>query len=497
MSDALSRRRFLALTGAGAAGLALVACGGSGGPIRITSADPSVAAAEAQRRRPGAAVRDVAVTAGAGAISLAQRMDTTWDYNQTVPGPEIRLTAGEVLRAKITNNLPEATTIHWHGLALRNDMDGVPGVTQKPIPPGGSFVYEFATAAPGTYWFHPHFGTQVDRGLYAPLIIDDPHEPGGYDRELTVVLDDWLPATGPSPGGTLKALKAGGMGSMQMARSPLLGGDAGDVTYPFFLANGRTATDPQVVDVTAGERIRLRLINVGSDTAFRVAVGGHRVTVTHTDGFAVVPTTTDAVLIGMAERYDAIVTIAESGAFPLVALAEGKGNQALVVLRSSPGAANPPADVHPAELDGQVIQAPDLRAAPAVTLASRKPDRTFPVVLQLAPQGYRWSINGRSVDDAADVLTLAEPLDIRRGERIRLVFDNRTTMFHPMHIHGHTFQIVGPGGSAGPRKDTTIVKPQQQVTVDFDADNPGQWLMHCHNLYHMEAGMHGVISYVR
>jgi len=386
-------------------------------------------------------------------------------------------------------------------LALRNDMDGVPGLTQQPIAAGAGFTYEFTVPEPGTFWFHPHFGVQLDRGLYAPLIIEDRAEPGRYDREVTVVLDDWLSGVGPTPEDTLKDLHSGGMqmgsGGMAMASSPLLGGDAGDVAYPIFLMNGRQAGSPVTFDAKKGERIRFRILNAASDTVFRVALAGHRLTVTHTDGFPVEPVTVDAVLIGMSERYDVTVTVAGDGTFPLVALAEGKASQAMAVLRSASGA-TPPGDVRPAELDGLLLQLRDLRAAEAVTLASKPPDRTHEVTLGGPGRGsYRWTINGRAVDKEADVLKNAKVLEVSQGQRVRLVFDNRTTMFHPMHLHGHTFQVVNPTGVAGPRKDSLIVRPKERISVDFDAGNPGQWLIHCHNLYHQSSGMHSVLSYVR
>jgi FtsP/CotA-like multicopper oxidase with cupredoxin domain len=500
MPPYISRRQFLALSGSAvAATTVLGSCGRS--PSAIGPSNASVAVAERRRRGVKATIRDVELTAGEVIVDLGGRMVRTWGYNGMVPGPEIRVARGEVLRVKVTNRLPEATSVHWHGVALRNDMDGVPGVTQKGIDPGASFTYEFAVAESGTFWFHPHSGLQLDKGLYAPLIIDDPSEPGRYDREAVVVVDDWTDGVGESPDailGRLTSASHGGMAGMggmggagiPMAMSAVLGGDAGDVSYPVFVLNGAPPTAPATFDAKPGERIRLRLINAGADTAFRVALGGHRLTVTHSDGFPVEPVTVDAVLLGMGERYDAVVTVAGSGAFPLVALAEGKNAQALGVLRSGSGAA-PPATIRPTELDGRLLTLGDLRAGPAVALSAAKPDRTHPVVLSLDGDRYRWRINGRTFADRL-------PLDVRQGERARLVFDNRTTMFHPMHLHGHTFEVrAAAGGGPGPRKDTVIVRPGEKIAVDFVGDNPGQWVLHCHNVYHMESGMMTTVSYVQ
>jgi FtsP/CotA-like multicopper oxidase with cupredoxin domain len=465
-----------------------------------------VAAAEAARRAAGAPVRDFVVVAEPGEIDLGGRPVATWGYRGRIPGPEIRLQAGEILRVRLDNRLPEVTSIHFHGIALRNDMDGVPDVTQPPVEPGEPFVYEFAVPHPGTFFYHPHVGMQLDRGLYAPLIVDDPEEPGDYDREVVLMLDDWTDGVGEDPDAILERLMAGGMGGMGNmgegmsdmgdmgegrrgmldADSPL-GVDAGDVDYPLYLVNGQPPDNPLVIKARPGERIRLRVINAGSDTAFRLAVGDHRPRVTHADGFPVEPVDVDAVLLGMGERYDVVVK-AGDGVFPVVALAEGKGAQALAVLKTGQGDL-PPDDVRVPELNGRLLLLDDLRATAAVAFAAREPDRTHALVLGGDMAAYRWTINGEVFHDAM-------PLEIREGERVRLVFDNRTMMFHPMHVHGHTFQVAGPGGVAGARKDTVNVPPGERILVDLEADNPGQWVIHCHNVYHAEAGMMTVLSYV-
>ncbi|MEO7836460.1 MAG: multicopper oxidase family protein, partial [Acidimicrobiales bacterium] len=430
----ISRRRFLTLAGGAYAGVVLVGCGRGQGTVGPRSA--AVEAAERRRRKPGAIVRDLTLTAAPFTLDLAGERAETWAYNGSIPGPELRVKAGEVIRARLMNGLPkpQSTVIHWHGLALRNDMDGVPGITQDAVPPGGSFLYEFAAPDPGTFWFHPHSGLQADRGLYTALIVEDPAEPGRYDREITIVLDDWTSGIGVEPEDTLKELKDGAMdmahggGGMRMAMSDALGGDAGDVTYPLFLMNGRPPKDPPTFQARPGERLRLRLVNAGADTAFRVALGGHRLTVTHTDGFAVEPATADSVLIGMSERYDVLVTVAGAGVFPLVAAAEGKGSQAFGILRSGAGDAPAP-DVRVPELDGKLVQLTELRAAAAVTLPPRAPDRTHILNLGAAKSGYQWTINGRAVTDDMKIAKQAKPIEVSEGERIRLVFDNGSTMF--------------------------------------------------------------------
>lgn len=471
--------------------------------VPVTPAVRAVADAEKARRRPGAVTVAAKLTPAPVTLNLGGRVVTTWAYGDTVPGPLLRATAGDVLRVDVDNRLPDQTSVHWHGIALRNDMDGVPGMTQDPIDVGGSFRYEFTVPDPGTYFYHPHTGVQLDRGLYGVLVVDDPNEPGDYDDEWVVVLDDWIDGTGRTPDDVLTDLEAdsgsgdmGGMdhgsmggtdhGSMSgMAgegmQSRILGG-AGDVDYPHYLVNGRTADAPVTLTGKPRQRVRIRFVNAGSDTAFRVALGGHRMTLTHSDGFPVVPVPTDALLIGMGERFDVTVTLGD-GVFPLVAAAEGKNGQGLAVVRTGTGR-TPPADVRPRELNGRVLLGTDLKPAQEVQLARRTPDRTHDLVLGGSMAPYRWTINGTTFRDA-------DALDVSAGERVRLRFANHSMMFHPMHLHGHTFALVGNGV----RKDTVVVRPMQTVEVDLDADNPGQWAAHCHNIYHAEAGMMTTLSY--
>ncbi|WP_306336012.1 multicopper oxidase family protein [Streptomyces sp. KL118A] len=489
--------------------------GGASGPEGyVDPAGKEVAAAEKERGR-GGRTREVRLTAVETKVDLGGPTVRTWAYGDRLPGKEVRVTAGDTLALTLANHLPQATSLHWHGIALRNDMDGVPGLTQQDIGPGADFTYRFAVPHPGTYWFHPHSGTQQDRGLYAPLIVEDPKEPLKYDKEWVIVLDDWVDGVdGSTPDAVLAELSKGmadhdmggddsgghgghdmsnmssstaGSGPSRMmmgAKSDLLGGDAGDVAYPHYLVNGRTAEAPSQFRARPGDRIRLRIINAGGDTAFRVALGGHEMTVTHTDGFPVRHAKTDALLLGMGERYDVLVT-AEDGVFPLTALAEGKKAAALAVLRTG-GGAPPTASTRPDELKGRLLTADELRAHASVALPSRKPDRTIRLRLTGGMAKYDWAFDKKPY-------TPGRRHPVRAGERVRLTFANATSMWHPVHLHGHTFALAGVRG--GPRKDTAIIVPNGSLSVDFEADNPGLWMIHCHNVYHAEAGMMTVLGY--
>ncbi|MGW2781352.1 multicopper oxidase family protein [Streptomyces populi] len=524
--NSINRRTVLA--GLGAAGTGLLAACGKDAPNTPSLLSPSGSqVARVEKKRSGTGrVHSLNVTAVPATLDLGGGVRVkSWAFGGQVPGKEIRISAGDTITAELSNQLPGATTtsIHWHGISLRGDMDGVPPVTQAPVRAGSSFTYRFVADKPGTYFFHPHVGVQVDRAMYAPLIIEDPKEPLSYDDEWVVVLDDWLDGVTGTPDDVFAELSHG-MSGMNMksdgsrrpassrhpsmptspsasapsgegaptrfrlggAASPLLGRDAGDVNYPYHLINGRVPTDPAVYSGKSGSRVRLRIINAGADTAYRVALGGHRLTITHTDGFPVEHEEVDTLLVAMGERYDVLVTL-DDGVFPLVALAEGKDVSGMAMVRTGSGGLPDPA-VRPGELDGRTVTAGQLRASDGVRLEAKEPDQVLRVKLTGSMGAYDWAINGHRFDMADPT---ANPLLVQEGRRVRLDFVNATNMWHPMHLHGHTYQL----GDTGPRKDTTIVLPRSKMSVVFDADNPGQWMLHCHNGYHSEAGMMALVAY--
>ena len=500
----LTRRGFLAASVLG--GAALVACSRSTAPT--AGAGDAIAAAEAARPHTGATVT-ARLTPGVADIDLGGTRARTLAYNNALPGPLIRANVGDEIAVAVDNGLDHPTSVHWHGIALRNDMDGAAPATPD-IDPATSFTYRFTSPYPGTYWAHPHTGLDTDYGLYLPLIIDDPTEPGRYDAEWIVMLDDWTSGVASSPEQIFKGLTSMGMGAGSgqgtmagmpgmggMAPMPptpgvgvagtsdLLGGDSGDVNYPYYILNGRIPAAATTFNAQPGQRIRIRIINAGADTAFRVALAGHRMTVTHTDGFPVVPTEVDALLLGMGERYDVLVTAAD-GVFPLVASAEGKNAVARALLSTGAGRA-PDAAFRPAELTRRVGTVDTFTAAPQVQLPTTS-DLSMQARLTGSMMHYDWAINGRPYDQTV-------PLTIHEGQNATLTFTNQTAMWHPMHLHGHTFQVIKADGSPGPRKDTVIVTPMQTVSVLLVADNPGVWMLHCHNGYHMDAGMMTTLNY--
>lgn len=499
----LNRRTFLAGTIAAGTGAALAACGRSTTPAATLTTQPTavnpgldqaIKAAEAARPHTG---RSVSATLNPGPVTvdLGGKVAKTLGYTDAVPGPLIRANIGDELVVTVNNKLDKPTSMHWHGIALQNDMDGAMPATPD-IPVGQSFTYKFSVPDAGTYWAHPHVGVELDTGLYIPVIVDDPKAPADYDAEWIVMVDDWTDGVGRSPQQILDELEKGGMGAMGSmggmdsmggaGGSKLLGGDPGDVIYPYYIINGRIPDAPTTFAAKPGQRIRLRIINAGSDTAFRVALAGHKLTVTHTDGFPVVPTDVDALLLGMGERYDAIVT-AGDGVFPLVAMAEGKNALARAVLVTGVGS-TPPAGFQPSELNGKVGTVDMFTATPEAQLKFTKSDNEMQADLTSSDTAYQWGINGPYPNN--------KPFTVRQGQQATLTFTNKTRMWHPMHLHGHTFAMVNSDGKLGARKDTVIVIPNQSVKIAILADNPGYWPMHCHNTYHAEAGMFSTFDYL-
>ncbi len=534
----LTRRGFIAAGIAG--GFALAACSQSNSKTSSSAAQmaAAIAAAEAARPHTGRTVTTT-LTAQQTEIDLGGITARTLAYGNTIPGPLIRANIGDELAITVTNRLDQPTSLHWHGIVLRNDMDGAEPATPN-IPAGHDFTYRFSVPNAGTYWAHPHVGLEEDMGLYLPVVVDDPTEPGDYDAEWIVVMDDWTDGVGKSPQqlydaqtspnkptmqnmpgatpttttptkttatttttttttsttsttgttGTSVATPTSGATGMpggEVGKSDLLGGDAGDIAYPYYLINGRVPAAATTFNAKPGQRIRIRFINTGSDTAFRVALAGHSMTVTHTDGYPVVPTQVEALLIGMAERYDVIVTAAD-GVFPLVAAAEGKNAVARALLVTGSGS-QPDPQFRPAELTKRVGSIEMFTATTSVNLGAAEPNLNLPVVLGGNMVKYDWTING-------EPYSKTNPLHVRQGQRPTITFDNPTMMYHPIHLHGHTFQLIKADGTPGARKDTVIVLPKQKINAVLVADNPGLWVLHCHNTYHQVAGMQTRLDYV-
>jgi FtsP/CotA-like multicopper oxidase with cupredoxin domain len=267
------------------------------------------------------------------------------------------------------------------------------------------------------------------------------------------------------------------MGSMQMSG----GADVADVKYDAFLLNGKPNADPWTCKARAGERIRFRLINGGASTFFRFMIDGHSLLITHADGEAVQPVEVDSLLLGMAECYDAIVTVAASGTYTIRAEAQDGSGAALGVLYTSD--VKPAVSQEPAHWGPHQLQYHELQAVAPTTLPDG-PIHKIRLTLGGNMSQYVWSINDQYYPQA-------EPLLIREGERVQVEMVNTTAMFHPMHLHGHFFRLLTRtrDDPLAPLKHTVSVAPRETVRFEFAANNPGKWFFHCHNLYHLKTGM--------
>jgi FtsP/CotA-like multicopper oxidase with cupredoxin domain len=284
---------------------------------------------DALRRTEGAATVTATINARPIKTNIGGREVATWAFGDRPSLGGIRAKVGDLVEATFENDLTSGNTLHWHGIAIRNDMDGVHDLTQAMVEPSTSFTYRFTVPDAGTHWFHPHMGLELDQGLYAPLIVEDPNDPVDTDVDVTLMLDDWLDGYGRTQQDVLKETRArrwsfgphelvrwhGRYGRYgRYGRHGLDDGLERRCHVPASRHQRQAPAERESISVKAGKRVRIRLINAGSDTAYRVAVGGHRLTVTHADGFPVEPVEVDNVVLGMGERYDVVVT-ADAGSF--------------------------------------------------------------------------------------------------------------------------------------------------------------------------------------
>jgi FtsP/CotA-like multicopper oxidase with cupredoxin domain len=438
-------------------------------------------------------------------------------YNGRVPGPEIRVREGQRIRIVLKNSLAEPTTIHWHGVDVPNAMDGVPGVTQKAVQPGETFVYEFDARPAGTRWYHTHFQEhrQMDLGLAAPLIIEPAApEPLAYDREVTLVLDDWatgaaepLPPTREgtaggrgSTGGMMGGMMRGGSMMGGRGMGGMMGGGmmgrrakAHEPAYDTMTINGRAYPATEPLRLRKGERVRLRLINASNEHTHVVRLAGHRLHVTHTDGNPLdSAVAVDAIPIAPSERYDVVVIAEHPGAWLLHCTQPGHagaGEQMLVLYEGHSAIAPTAAE---SSLDGLRLWQYGLGRGRQILPPPDGATRTFEQTLSGGMMGSDvWTINGK-------VWPRTDPLALARGERAVVRFRNMSMEAHPMHLHGQSFRVLAINDV---RLEVPIVKDSVDVeghmgsaVVELTAHNPGDWLLHCHKPMHMDGGMISLVK---
>jgi len=565
---------------------------------------------------------NIDLTIGQSPFTVNGRTATATTINGVLPAPVLRLREGQNVRLAVTNQLDEDTSIHWHGILLPFQMDGVPGVSFPGIRPRETFVYEFPVRQSGTFWYHSHSGLQEALGHYGPIVIDPAGaDPVAYDREHVLVLSDWsfmhpheiFDKLKKSPGyfnrqrTTLAGLLDGSdrmsleerrmWGEMRMDPRDIL--DVNGSTYTY-LINGHGPRENWTGLFRPGERVRLRIINASAMSIFNVRIPGLPMTVVQADGENVRPIETDEFQISVAETYDVIVQPTEDRAYTIVSEAidrSGMGRATLAPrlgmtaevpplrevpnltmkdmgmgdmggmggmdhgsMGAQPGGAMAgmdhgamtgasggamagmdhgavpaqPAGAMPGmdhgSMAGMNMRDPEnappdmavgvgvdaIAMAPANRMGERPiglqdvphrvlvytdlvslqpnkdqrpPSRTMEIHLTGNMERFMWGFAGRKFSE------LVEPIRFERDERVRVTLVNDSMMAHPIHLHGHFFELV-TGGPAGhqPLKHTVNVPPGGKVSFDLTADNPGDWAFHCHLLLHMHAGMFNVVT---
>ena len=457
----LTRRRFGALLAASAALPALPR-------LARAATDPIVIAA-----RPGTAQL----------LPPPYPATPVWGYDGTAPGAGIRMVQGARLERRLLNALPEATSIHWHGIRLPNGMDGVAGVTQAPVAPGDGFDYAFDLPDAGTYWYHAHRSSaaQVGRGLHAPLIVEEPEGARpDVDDEIVAMLGDWR-------------LNRDGTQVLDFdaPHDASHGGRHGNIVT----INGEVAASHPV---RRGDRLRLRLINAANARIFELALQGMTGWVVALDGMPLpTPRPLETLVLAPAQRADVIADVtAEAGDDALlIRLERDPAVQMAFPVRAGGTAATRPAPAslppNPVPALGALADARPLRLVMEGGAMGRMDGALMggrrAGFREMAGAGFYWAFNGRA--DWTAEGAMAPLAELAAGETVRLTIENRSNWPHAMHLHGMHFHEIGAGGTLGDLRDTTLVAGGATVEVAFDAAAAGDWMLHCHMLSHAASGM--------
>lgn len=443
-----------------------------------------------------ASVREFSLSAGQAQVPLvgAPHPDTpVWCYNGSVPGPAIRVSQGERVRIHVENGLREDTTVHWHGVRLPNAMDGVPHLTQKPIAPGERFTYEFVCPDAGTFWYHPHQRSfeQVGRGLYGALIVAE-SSPPAVDRDVTWILSDW-----------------------RLLKNAAISDDFGnmhDVSHNGRVGNTVTVNGRirETFAVRAGERIRLRLVNAANARMFALEFAGHQPWIIAMDGQPVEPHVPEGnrMVLGPAMRADLVIDMRGKPGqrFTVTdAFYRGMAYRLLDLVYSDEVPVRTFADEPPVRLAANPLAEPDLKSAERHEIVfsggmmggmmSAMMDGKQTDIRTLMHNGLVWAVNG--IAAKGHMLKPLLTLDRDRSYVLELV--NDTAWHHPMHLHGHAFRVISRNGTPTQHRewlDTVLLDPRERAEIAFVADNPGDWMFHCHILEHQTGGMMAVVRVV-
>ncbi len=421
--------------------------------------------------------------------------------------PGIRLGPGERFSVDLANQTTAPTIVHWHGQIPPWEQDGFPWPQTPPLETGAVRGYDYVPI-PGTFWMHSHKGLQEQNLMVAPLVVHDAAELREDRQEVVLMLHDFSfrpPAeilaglTGMSRAAARAMaqsvenvpapkmnMASGDMSTMHMSMgmsSATMRMDLNDVNYDAFLANERTFADPDVVRIERGGRVRLRVINGASTSQFWIDLGNLIGQVVAVDGHAVRAVSGRRFPIAIAQRLDILIDVKSSGAFPILAQLEGSAQQTGILLATA-GARIARIAEQTQQTTPPVDNSLERRLTAVEQLAPRTTDLVQTMTLNGNMKPYAWSING-------EYWPKITPLMLTKGQRVEIELVNHSEMPHPMHLHGHAFQVVELNGQRfqGAVRDTVLVPPMQSVRIAFDANNPGRWAFHCHNLYHMVTGM--------
>jgi FtsP/CotA-like multicopper oxidase with cupredoxin domain len=492
--------------------------------------------------------------------------------NGQIPAPDLYFTEGDSAVIYVHNRLKSPTSMHWHGIILPNQYDGVSYLTTSPILPNTTHLFTFRIVQNGTYWYHAHDLTE-QIGLYGAFVIhkkeNDPairsfelnpehiillsdwsnENPVHINRRLHVA-SDWYSIKKHSTQNYAEAILKGHLGTkLTNEWKRMLPMDVSDIAYNCFLINGKiTQNHPQHKN---GEKVRIRLINGGSSSYFWVQYASGKMTVIASDGKDVEPVEVDRLIIGNGETYDIILSIPDNGmSYELKATPEDRtwytniffgsgiemtvpempklnyfegmkmmnnmmdmsGNMHDMGMKMSVQKMDMNSVMYP-ELTGdnktngamdmnhknhetmpdvkmndlKTLNYTMLRATEKTTLPNA-PIKELRFVLTGNMNRYVWTMDNKTMAES-------DMIPIKYGQNVRIILQNSSMMRHPMHLHGHFFRVLNGQGDYAPLKHTLDIMPMETDTIEFAATEPGDWMFHCHILYHMAAGMSRVFSY--
>ncbi|CAM4320472.1 multicopper oxidase domain-containing protein [Paenibacillus typhae] len=445
------------------------------GPENTTAPSSEPTALEPKEGQP---VKGFSLTAMNRTLTIAEGITLPlWTFNGTVPGQEIRVTQGDFVVVTLKNELEEPVSIHWHGYPVTSEADGVPGVTQEAVNPGETFTYRFSADIPGTYWYHSHqeSSKQVDKGLYGALIVEPKSEPKP-DQDVTLLLDEWMEEQETS------SHSAHGSSSQAMSEEEMMA-----TMYNIYTVNGKSGSLIDPLTTKVGDTVRLRLINAGYRSHAIHIPGEFKVV--SSDGQDIAEPgvlNNQMVTVAPGERYDIEMTIKTKEDFTLDAHDNNLYNDQLVIPVKVAGSNGVTSKIQHENIPvfnllqyGKQVNT-DLR-----TVSSFAVEYTAILNSKMNGNEQQYTINDQVFKDLPS-------LQVKTGDYVKLTLQNDDTVDHPIHIHGHFAQVIERNGElvrGTIMKDTVLVKPGEKVVLVFKADNPGNWLIHCHELHHAAGGM--------